>query len=254
MRTILLDDEPDALNSLKIIINEYIPEIEIVGIFSNPKEALIKIPELEPELLFLDIHMPEINAFQLLEMLPHRNFHIIFATAYDEYAIKAFKYNAIDYLLKPINVKEVVNSIKRIKENQDEFKDTYEIKYKALLDTMKNENHSSEKMIISTIEGIHYVKPSDILYIIADSNYSKIIFKNAHPLSISKKLKALQEDLPQGIFFRNHHSYLVNLNYVQKYVRNNGGTIEIVNGDKIPLARRKRNEFHEKMKSLVKKV
>jgi two-component system LytT family response regulator len=255
MRTIIVDDEPDALNSIKIIIREYLPDIELVGAFMNPKKALEEIPKLMPELLFLDIHLPEINAFQLLEMLPERNFHVIFITAYDEYAIKAFKYNAIDYLLKPININEIENAVKRIKENTQQQKEVYEEKYKKLLNTLnQNNNQAHEKLILSTIEGIYYIDPDDILYVNADSNYSKIVFKNAKSLTVSKNLGEFFSDLPKDNFFRNHHSYLVNLNYVRKYARNEGGTIEMINGDRIPLARRKKNEFHEKMKNLVKKL
>jgi two-component system LytT family response regulator len=255
MRTIIVDDEPDALNSLKIIIKEYIPDIELVGAFMHPKKALEEIPKLMPELLFLDIHLPEINAFQLLEMLPERNFHIVFITAFDEYAIKAFKYNAIDYLLKPININEIVNAVKRIREKKNQLSISYEDKYRELLKTINhNNNHAHEKLILSTIEGIYYIDPDDILYVNADSNYSKIIFKNAKPLTVSKNLGELFADLPKDYFFRNHHSYLVNLKYVRKYSRSDGGSIEMINGDQIPLARRKKNEFHEKMKELGKNL
>lgn len=249
MRTIIVDDEPDALNSIKIIVKEYLPELEIVGTFMNPKTALEKIPELNPDLLFLDIHLPEINAFQLLEMLPERNFHVIFVTAYDEYAIKAFKYNAIDYLLKPINIKEIVNAVNRIKAK--ELSTDYKERFNNLLNTINNKREK-EKLILSTIEGIYYIDPDDILYVNADHNYSRIVFKDAQPLMVSKKLGDFFEELPKNSFFRNHHSYLVNLHHVRKYSRSDGGVIEMTNGDQIPLARRKKNEFYERMKCLVK--
>ena len=252
MRTIIVDDEPDALNSIKIILKEYLTELELVGAFTDSEEALQKIPQLNPELVFLDIHLTGMDAFQLLEKLETKNFHIIFVTAHDEYAIKAFKYNAIDYLLKPISISEIISAVKKIIENKK--KQNYEQKYKHLLETIKqNNNQAQEKLILSTIEGIYYIDPDDILYVNADANYSKIIFKDAKPLVISKKIGELYEELPKEYFFRNHHSYLVNLNYVHRYARNDGGAIEMINGDQIPLARRKKNEFHEKMKYLVRK-
>lgn len=255
MRTIIVDDEPAALNSLKIIIKEYLPDLELVKAFMNPKKALYEIPTLKPQLLFLDIHLPEINAFQLLDMLPERNFHVIFVTAYDEYAIKAFKYNAIDYLLKPININEIVNAVKKIKNSQIQQTISYEEKYKNLLKIFEQNNtQTHEKLILSTIEGIYYIDPNDILYVNADSNYSKIILKNANPLTISKSLGDFFANLPQDFFFRNHHSYLVNLHYVRRYTRSDKSAIEMVNGDMIPLARRKKNEFYEKMKNLNKKL
>jgi len=246
MRTFIIDDEPDAINALKIIIEEFLPELEIVGTYSDSLKARDAIPEKNPELVFLDINMPGLNGFELLEALPHRNFKTIFITAYDEYAIKAFKYSAIDYILKPIDIDELQLAVDRAIDAPIANNEQNENKYKKLFESI---NNGSEKLVISTYEGIYYVDPQEVVYIQADSAYSKIIFKDAEPLLVAKGLKEFEELLPSNSFFRNHHSFLININFVRKYTRVDGGSIEMSNGDQIPLARRKKNEFYDLMKS-----
>jgi len=252
MRTLIIDDEPDAVNALKIIIEEFLPELTIVGSFSDPIKAIEGIPKLNPELVFLDINMPGLNGFELLESLPHRDFKTIFVTAYDEYALKAFKYSAIDYILKPIDIDELISAVQRaISSNNTVTNKSDETKYEKLFQTVNKKQ--SEKLVVSTYEGIYYINPLNIIYIQADSSYSKIIFKNDEPLFVAKSLKEFEELLQANNFFRNHHSYLINLNFVRKYTRVDGGNIEMSNGDQIPLARRKKNEFYEFMKNVIAK-
>ena len=247
MRTLIIDDEPDAINALKIIIEEFLPKLKIVGTYSDSIKARDAIPEKNPELVFLDINMPGLNGFELLEALPHRNFKTIFITAYDEYAIKAFKYSAIDYILKPIDIDELELAVDRAIDAPIAQGEQNETKYKKLFASINNS--PSEKLVISTYEGIYYVDPQEVVYIQADSAYSKIIFKDAEPLLVAKGLKEFEELLPSTSFFRNHHSFLININFVRKYTRVDGGSIEMSNGDQIPLARRKKNEFYDLMKS-----
>ncbi len=250
MRTLIIDDEPDAVNALKIIIEEFVPELTIVGSFSDPIKALEGIPQINPELIFLDINMPGLNGFELLESLPHRNFKTIFVTAYDEYAIKAFKYSAVDYILKPIDIDELILAINRAIAVKSPISDeSDEGKYSKLLHSVNN--NRPDKLVISTYEGIYYIDPSNVIYIQADGGYSKIIFKDNDPLFVAKSLKEFEELLKTNNFFRNHHSFLINLNFVRKYTRVDGGNIEMINGDQIPLARRKKNEFYDFMKSII---
>lgn len=250
MRTLIIDDEPDAVNALKIIIEEFLPELIIIGSYSDPIKALEGIPKMSPELVFLDINMPVLNGFELLESLQHRNFKTIFVTAYDEYAIKAFKYSAVDYILKPIDIDELVAAVKRATSLSTTSEERDEIKYKKLFESLNN--NQTEKLIVSTYEGTYYIDPNDVIYIQADSSYSTVIFKNANPLVVAKSLKEFEELLTSPNFFRNHHSFLINLNFVRKYTRTEGGSVEMINGDQIPLARRKKNEFSDLMKKVVK--
>jgi len=250
MRTLIIDDEPDAVNALKIIIEEFLPELTVVGSFSDPIKAIEGIPKLNPELVFLDINMPGLNGFELLESIQFRNFKTIFVTAYDEYAIKAFKYSAVDYILKPIDIDELVAAVKRATNQSVNTEEADEIKYKKLFESINEK--ISEKLVISTYEGVYYIDPQELIYIQADSSYSKIIFKDAEPLMVAKGLKEFEELLPASQFFRNHHSFIINLNFVRKYTRVDGGNVEMSNGDQIPLARRKKNEFYDLMKKALK--
>ncbi len=250
MRTIIIDDKPDAMNALKIIIEEFLPELTVVGLFSDPVEAVEGIPKMKPELVFMDINMPVLNGFELLESLQFRNFKTIFVTAHDEYAIKAFKYNAIDYVLKPIDIEELIAAVKRATDQTLNSDKTGEIKYKKLFDSVNDK--PPEKLVISTLEGTYYVDSQEVIYIQADSNYSKIVIKDAKPLLVTKPLKEFEELLPPPHFFRNHHSYIINLNFVRKYSRLDGGNVEMYNGDQIPLSRRKKNEFYNLMKKALK--
>lgn len=250
MRTLIIDDEPDAVNALKIIIEEFLPELKIIGSYSDPLQALDEIPKMSPELVLLDINMPGLNGFELLESLQNRNFKTIFITAYDEYAIKAFKYSAVDYILKPIDIDELVAAVKRSTNLNDPSDQQNEIRYKKLFESMRK--NRPQKLVVSTYEGIYYIDAEDVIYIQADSSYSKLIFKDAEPLFVAKGLKEFEELLPSTNFFRNHHSFLINLNFVRKYTRIEGGSVEMTNGDQIPLARRKKNEFYDLMKNVVK--
>lgn len=248
MRTLIIDDEPDAINALKIIIEEFLPQLEIIGTYSDPLIARDELSKKKPDLVFLDINMPGLNGFELLESLPQRNFKTIFITAYDEYAIKAFKYSAVDYILKPIDIDELQQAVERALQTQINDDGQNELKYRKLFESINNS--PAEKLVISTYEGIYYIDPQDIIFIQADSAYSKIILKEAAPLLVAKGLKELEELLPATNFFRNHHSFLINLNFVRKYTRADGGNIEMNNGDQIPLARRKKNDFYELMKQV----
>ena len=250
MRTLIIDDEPDAVDALKIIIEEFIPELQVIDSFSDPVQARAEIPKMKPELVFLDINMPGLSGFELLESLQIRNFKTIFITAYDEYAIKAFKYSAVDYILKPIDIDELVAAVKRATSLNKQSVSEDEDKYKKLFESIGNDR--PKKLVVSTCEGIYYIDSEDVIYIKADGNYSKLIFKNTEPLFVAKGLKEFEELLPTSCFFRNHHSFLINLNFVRKYTRVEGGSVEMVNGDKIPLARRKKNEFYDLMKNVVK--
>ncbi|OQX96962.1 MAG: hypothetical protein B6I20_13675 [Bacteroidetes bacterium 4572_117] len=250
MRTLIIDDEPDAIDALRIIIEELLPELEIIGSYSNSTEALEDIPQLNPGLVLLDINMPGLNGFELLESLKDRNFKTIFITAYDDYAIKAFKYSAVDYILKPIDIDELVSAVKRSISPNKGPGESDELKYKKLFEIIKG--NQSEKLVITTYDGTYYIDPQDVIYVQADSNYSSFIFNNAKELFVAKGLKDFADLLPSTYFFRSHHSFLINLNFVRRYMRNEGGSIEMVNGAQIPLARRKKNEFYDLMKKLIK--
>jgi two-component system LytT family response regulator len=180
------------------------------------------------------------NGFEMLNDIREKNFHIIFTTAYDQYAIKAIKYAAFDYLLKPIDIDELRSAIERIASNENiHTRKQIELLQQNMQHPMKQLN----KLAIPTLEGLLFYDINDIVQLEANSNYTNIFFINNSKILASKTLKDFEELLPTDIFFRTHHSHLINLNYIKRYIKGDGGQIELQNGNFVDVARRKKEEF-----------
>lgn len=244
LRTFIVDDETDAINSIVLIIKEYCPDLEIVGTATTMNDALKEIPLKKPDLLILDIEMPFGSGFDLLEKLQDRKFEIIFVTAYNNHAIKAFKYSAIDYLLKPIDIDEFILAIKRA-HNRISKQLTTTDEYSVLLENIKSS--SPTKLAINTNDGTIYIAFGDIVRMEGDGSYSNIFIKNNQKILVSKTLKDFQEILFDKNLFRPHHSHLINIDHVICFHNKDGGAIEMSDGALVPLARRKKEEFIEIM-------
>ncbi|MFN8259195.1 MAG: LytTR family DNA-binding domain-containing protein [Bacteroidales bacterium] len=238
MKTVIVDDESDAIYTLELIIQSYLPELNIVGKYTDPEKAIIEIPILKPELIFLDINMPVMNGFELLEKINNPDFNVIFTTAYDEFALKAFKYNALDYLLKPIDISELAASIYRIKSRNKNHKQNG-FDFRNIINEMKLPKE--EKITISTNDGIYFVNPSEIVYLMASGSYTKIIRKDGDIIMVSKLIKDI-ETLVGPNFYRVHRSYIINLKHVKMMLRTETWELIMENGDKIPIARGKKQE------------
>lgn len=180
------------------------------------------------------------NGFEMLNELPEKDFHIIFTTAYDQYAIKAIKYAAFDYLLKPIDIQELQEAISNVETRENnQTKKQVELLQQNMLHPKKQLN----KLAIPTLEGLLFFDINDIIHLEANSNYTNIYFTNKTKITASKTLKEFEELLPEDIFFRTHHSHLINLNYIKRYIKGDGGQIELQNGSYVDVARRKKEEF-----------
>jgi two-component system LytT family response regulator len=238
MKTVIVDDERDAIYTLELIIQSYLPELNIVGKYTDPEIAVDEIPLLKPELIFLDINMPVMNGFELLEKIKNLDFNVIFTTAYDEYALKAFKYNALDYLLKPIDISELSSSIHRIKTRNKNHMH-YDFDFRKIIEEMQLSKE--EKITIATNDGIYFIRPSEIVYLMASGSYTKIIRKDGDIIIVAKLMKDI-ETLVGPNFYRVHHSYIINLKHVKMMIRTEGWELIMENGDKIPIARRKKQE------------
>jgi len=245
IKTVIIDDELDSISSLELIINDYLPELKVIETFSNPLRALDALPNLKPDLLFLDISMPQMSGFELIDNLPELNFNIIFITAFDEYAIKAFRYSAIDYIIKPIDIDILIDAISKIIKPVYTNNQTNQ-KYDKLLEYI-NKNNAQRKITVSTKEEVFYILPDDIIYVRAEGSYAKIVLNENKPILVSKTLKDIEKLLILNNFFRVHKSYLINLNYVKKILKNGGGNIQMTNGELIPISIRKRSEFNKKI-------
>lgn len=237
MKAIVVDDEKKSRNTLISSIHRYAPDIEIIGDAASVVEALKKIKELKPDLLFLDVQLPDGSGFDILELLPNLEFKIIFVSAYDKYAINAFKFSAIDYLLKPVEPDLLVRAIEKSKkENQLQ---SMEGKLNVLLSNRKN----VEKIALPSSNGLELVKVNDIIYCQADSNYTIFHLLDGQKILVSRSLKEYDEILsPQG-FFRIHQSFLIKLSFVKKYIKGEGGTAILENGKELDVSRRRKEGF-----------
>ncbi|MEO5563731.1 MAG: response regulator [Chitinophagaceae bacterium] len=236
---IIIDDEQKGRSALKQKLQDYCPDIQLLGEAENGKEGIKLIAKHQPGIVFLDIEMPRMDGFEMLHHLPGKNFHLIFTTAYDQYAIKAIKYAAFDYLLKPIDIEELKSAVSNII-NQPPL---YTEKKLATLEQNLQEKSVFNKIAIPTLEGLLFFNIADIIHLTASSNYTTIYFNNYPKLTASKTLKDFEELLPGDIFFRTHHSHIINLSYIKRYIKGDGGQIEMQNGNYVDVARRKKEEF-----------
>ena len=236
---IIIDDELKGRIALSQKLQDYCSDVRLVGEAENGDEGIKLIERLKPDIVFLDIEMPRMDGFEMLHRLPEKNFDLVFTTAYDQYAIKAIKYAAFDYLLKPIDIEELKLAVS--KSNNSQNRNT-EKKLEVLDQNLHGKSYLN-KIAISSIDGLLFFNISDIVYLEASNNYTTISFSNHPKLLASRTLKDFEDLLPAEIFFRTHHSYLVNLNYIKRYIKGDGGQIEMENGTYIDVARRKKEDF-----------
>lgn len=240
---VIIDDEEKGRLALRQKLADHCPEIQLLGEAECGNDGIKIIEKHLPEIVFLDIEMPRMDGFEMLQQLTSKKFHLVFTTAYDQYAIKAIKYAAFDYLLKPVDIEELKLSISRI--NSKSKHDTA-IKLTVLEENLKGKNLFG-KIAISTLEGLLFFNTQDIVHLMASSNYTTIYFKNHPKMVASKTLKEFEEMLPSEIFYRTHHSHIVNLNYIKRYIKGDGGQIEMENGIFAAVSRSKKDDFLKTM-------
>ncbi len=234
INAIIVDDEPDCCESLSILLQRYCPEVKILNVCYSAKSAIACINEHCPDMLFLDIEMPFMNGFEMLEKLGEITFELIFTTSYDQYAIKAIHFSALDYLLKPINREDLQKSVqKAAQRNQHILPQQLEV----LLQKLKRPAVPITKLPIPTMEGFQLVPVESIISCKAESNYTFIFLKNKQKIIASRMLKEIEEMLEDFSFVRVHHSYIVNINEVEKYIRGEGGYLVMTDGSTINVSR-----------------
>lgn len=243
IKAVIVDDEKRSRDTLNGLINKFCPEVDIIGFADNYEGSLVLIRTQKPQLVFLDIQLNNGNGFQILEQLKPVNFEVIFTTAYDQYAIKAIRYSALDYLLKPVIPDELIDSVKKAQKkiNSGQINESVH----TLLENLNVVNNESNKIVLSTSEGMFVFKIDDIIRCESDDYYTRFFFSNRKPLLISKTLKQNEELLGDQQFIRPHKSHLININYISQYVKTDGGYILLTDGTKIPVARRKREMISE---------
>lgn len=239
--SVVIDDEPDAVDFITSIIREYCPGLVAKGKAHNVEDGVNLIREIKPELVFLDVEMPNGTGFDLLTHFPEKDFDVIFITAFNHYAIKAIKFSAVDYILKPININEFIESVNKVvhKRTSSPFSGNENIE--ALLENIRTSQPT--RLVIPTSDGREYLNPKEIIRIEADRSYSWFFIKDKRKILVSKHLKEFQDILNDRNFFRPHNSHLINLDFVKKYIRHDGGYIEMTDGSKVPVARNRKDLF-----------
>ncbi len=235
IKAILIDDEMHCLDTLSILLKEYCPKVQIADKCRSAKAGLESIEKFKPNLVFLDIEMPAMNGFEMLEHFSQINFAIVFTTSYDQYAIKAIRFSALDYLLKPIDPKELITAVNRVQtQNQLPAAEQLEI----LFSRIQNKESAFRKMAVPTFEGFELIAADQILRCEADDNYTHLFLKNKTKIIACRTLKEVEEQLQDFSYFvRVHHSYVVNMNEVTKYVRGEGGYVIMSDNSSVNVSR-----------------
>ena len=236
LRTIIIDDELNATNAIENILVHDCNNVEVIAKCNDPLKAVEIIKSKKPDFIFLDIEMPEMNGFELLQALGSIDFEIIFLTAYDEYAITAIKNNALDYILKPITIDEIKAGVNKVREN---IKKTRITNYQNLIKSANTQH----KIKIPTSSGFEILNPKDVIHVEACGAYAIICLQSGEQLVVSKSIKEIGDLLLPHGFFRSHRSHIINMNHIRRFTTENDGEVIMNDNSRIPLSRRKRNDF-----------
>lgn len=246
IRALAIDDEPAATNTLRLMVDRYVPEITEFETTNNPQEAIQLLAAFKPDLVFLNIQMPVFTGFDLLKALPKIDFEIIFTTAFDQYAIQAIRYSALDYLLKPLDADELKASVQRFIETKSDTEKNRKMIYDNLLHNIKAGEHDY-RLAVSRTEGTYFYEPNQIIRLEAESNYTRFFFTDKKPLVVAKTLGEYEELLgPQG-FLRTHRTHLVNPQYVDAIA--NDGVLLMKDGSRVEISRRRREDVIQRLKT-----
>jgi two-component system LytT family response regulator len=239
IKAVLIDDEKNTLELLEWQLQNYCPQVTPVALCASADEGIAAIKKHAPQLVFLDIEMPRKNGFEVLLAFPDPDFEVIFTTAYDQFALKAFKFAALDYLLKPVDANDLQVAVERYEKlhRQRDFKQQLHI----LLQQYQQPQGLPGKIPLATQEGIFFADPQQIVHCEAASNYCFVHFSDKSKLVLSKTLKDMEDLLLSFGFLRVHHSHLINLKHVKRYVKSDGGYIELSNGAQITISRQRRD-------------
>lgn len=242
IRAVIIDDEPDSRQTVTNILQNFCKNIEVAGQAANVTTGLELIRAENPDVVFLDIQMPDGTGFDLLEKIHEINFQVIFVTAYDQYALRAIKFRAIDYILKPVDPQQLVDAVGKLREKEPGYADINQ-KINILL---RNRN-GLERITLPTSDGYKFVNIKDIIRCEADSNYTNFYLNSGDKVIVTRTMKEYEDSLSGLDFVRVHQSHLVNLKYIDRYIKGDGGTIIMLDGAEVEVSRRRKDEFLRRM-------
>lgn len=249
---VLIDDDKHLRTGLKALLDRYTDDIEIIGEAESVKTGISAIEKLRPQVIFLDIHLNDGTGFDILEKLNEKNgkikSHIVFITAHEQYAVKAFKFSALDFILKPVDPEELQRTMAKIKDAVGKASSFEHID--LLLENIRRKVDNFKRIALSTSDGIHLFDVADIIRCEAKVNYTQFYIKNHKPVLISRTLKEYDELLTEHGFERIHQSHLINLAYLKSYIRNDGGYVIMADNTNLPIAQSKKEKLQELIKAL----
>ncbi len=241
LKTLIIDDEQTSRQIIHNYATKYCPAVQVIGECATILEAEKVLQQREVDLLFLDIEMPYGNAFDLLERVDCSQFEVIFITAFSQYAVQAFNRSAVHYLLKPINIDELIQAVEKAKErieNKHSFNHT-----KILLENIQLHKHQDQKLALPLIDGFRVVRMKEILYCEAEDNFTNFYFQDQTKAMICRQLKFYETALHEYGFCRIHRSHLINLEYVKQYIKGKGGTVILENGKELQISNSRKKAF-----------
>lgn len=242
----IVEDEKNSREGLKNLLEEFCPDTLVCGMAANVDDGLALIEREKPDLVLLDIEMQRATGFDLLEKVPQIDFEVVFTTAYEQYALKAIKFSALDYLLKPIDVKELILAVDRVRNKRNESKARQQVE--LLLENLKNDAAKNHKITLSTSDGMMFIPVMDIIRCEAQGAYTSFILKNMKKILVSKNLKEYETMLADYGFLRIHNSHLINLGEVDRYIKSDGGYVVMSDGSHAAISNTRKDEFLELMR------
>ncbi len=247
MKAILIDDEEKARENLANLLNKYCPEVKVQAKAGSIADAIQPIKSEKPDLVFLDIEMQGESGFDLFDYYPEPDFDVIFVTAHDEYAIRAFKFAAADYMLKPIDIDDLEHAVNMVGKRE---KTVRQEQLRQLITYVSEKSNAFNKIVLPTMESLLFVKVEQIVRCESDDNYTTVYLIGDKEILVSKNIKHFEDILESQGFYRIHRSHLVNLNYIKEYFRGDGGYVTMNDGSSIPVSRRKKTAFLERIKAM----
>jgi len=252
MKIGIIDDEIHCIESLVLELEGLDVPVHVVLKTSKVEEAIAELKKADIDLLFLDIEMPRLNGFELLDLLGEVNFEVVFTTAYSQYAVKAFQYKAFHYLLKPVGKGDLQDVLQKFSVSREKLTTSSNDQVGQFIEELKKNNIIKSKIAVPVSEGLEFVKVDDILYGQSQNNYTLLHLSDGDSLLFSKTLKEVEKTLGKYFFVRIHQSYLINPNYMKKYLRNDGGGVLMENGKLLPISQRKKDEVVTIFEAIVK--